>query len=150
MEALKKYSDLASDLNDLSKRVVDCIFQVHKKLGPGYLEKIYEDCLCIELKDQSLKFMRQYPLQLTYNDQLISSDFRLDIVVENKILIELKAVETMHPVFEAQMYSYLKMSKLPIGLLVNFNVPLIKNGIKRYVPKSLRDFGSSRENKIVN
>jgi GxxExxY protein len=136
MNELRKYNDLSSDLDSLSKQVVDCIFQVHQKLGAGYLEKIYEDCLCIELEDHGINFVRQYPMNLIYNGKSIPSDFRLDLVVEDKILIELKAVETLLPVHGAQVYSYLKMSKIPLGFLVNFNVPLIKDGIKRYVPKN--------------
>ena len=136
MSEMKKYSDLPSDLDILSKQVVDCIFQVHQKLGAGYLEKIYEDCLCIELEEHGLSYVRQYPMEMIYNDRKIKSDFLLDLVVEDKILIELKAVEALLPVHGAQIYSYLKMSKIPLGFLVNFNVVLIKEGIKRYVPKN--------------
>ena len=136
MAVLKKYSDLPDDLDVLSRSVVDCIFQVHQKLGPGYLEKIYEDCLCIELEDHGLRYTRQAPLQLLYNDKHIPSEFRLDLIVEDKILMELKAVEKLLPVHGAQVYSYLKMSKIPMGFLINFNVPVIKDGIKRYVPKN--------------
>src|SRR5690606_29690710 len=123
-------------LDDLSKEVVDCLFQVHKKIGPGYLEKIYEDCLCIECEDRGLKFIRQYPIQFKYNGRAIPSEFRLDLVIGNQILIELKAVDKLHPVYDAQIYSYLKSSELPMGFLVNFNVPLIKDGIKRFVRKT--------------
>lgn len=135
MNEMRKYNDLPPDLDNLSKQIVDCIFQVHQKLGAGYLEKIYEDCLCIELEDHGLEYKRQYPMTLIYNNKKIKSDFVLDLVVEDQILLELKAVETLLPVHGAQIYSYLKMSKIPLGFLVNFNVPLIKDGIKRYVPK---------------
>lgn len=142
MSEMRKYNDLSPDLDKLSKQVIDCFFQVHQKLGAGYLEKIYEDCLCIELEDHGLNYVRQYPMEMVYNDRKIKSDFFLDLVVEDKILIELKAVEALLPVHGAQIYSYLKMSKIPLGFLVNFNVPLIKDGIKRYVPKTslLRNF----------
>ncbi len=136
MQVLKKYNDVGEGLDVLSKSVVDSIFQVHKKIGAGYLEKIYEDCLCIELEDRNLSIQKQYPVKLKYNGRYIPSEFRLDIVIENKILIELKAVDKMHPVYDAQIYSYLKSSGLPMGFLVNFNVPLIKDGIKRFVPKA--------------
>jgi GxxExxY protein len=131
---------LPGSLDTLSKDVVDCIFQVHKKIGAGYLEKIYEDCFCIEMNDRGLKIQRQQPMKFMYNGKSIPTEFRLDLVVENSILVELKAAQAMHPVFDAQMYSYLQMSGLPLGFLVNFNVPLIKDGIKRFVPKN---FGSS-------
>ena len=144
MSVLRKYNDQSEALDLLSKDVVDCLFQVHKKLGPGYIEKIYEDCFCIEAKRKQLNIQRQYLLKMEYDDEFIPTEFRLDLVVENQILLELKAVERIHPVHEAQIYSYLKMSGLSLGFLVNFNVPLIKDGIKRYVPKNLRNFGSSR------
>lgn len=144
MSVLEKYDDMNASVDQLSKQVVDCCFQVHQKIGPGYLEKIYEDCLCIEMSDRGIAYARQYPVKFLYNGQAIPTEFRFDLVVEDKILVELKAVEKMHPVYEAQMYSYLNMSGLPMGFLVNFNVPLFKDGINRYVPKKLRSFGSSR------
>jgi GxxExxY protein len=144
MAVLEKYQDLQSDVDNLSKQVVDSIFKVHQAFGPGFLEKVYEECLCMEFSDRKIPFQRQAPLRLEYNGREVATDFRLDMVVDNKILIELKAVEQIHPVHEAQIYSYLKMSGLPMAFLVNFNVPLIKDGLKRYVPKNLRAFGSSR------
>lgn len=135
MSVLKKYSDLPDDVENLSKDVVDSFFKVHKTLGAGYLEKIYEDCLCIELDNRNISYQRQYPINLEYEGVQTPTEFRLDLVVENQIIIELKAVEKMHPVYDAQVYSYLKMTKIPLGFLVNFNVPLIKDGIKRFVPK---------------
>ena len=135
MAVLKKYNDLPKTLDELSKEVVDCFFKVHQKLGPGYLEKIYEDCLFIELTDRALSVERQYPIQFKYNNKTIPSEFRLDMVIEDQIIVELKAVDRMIAVYDAQIYSYLKSSNLPLGFLVNFNVPLIKEGIKRFVPK---------------
>jgi GxxExxY protein len=139
MATLRKYSDVPADLNALSEKVVDCIFQVHKNLGAGFLEKIYEDCLCTELQERGIAFTRQFPISLTYKGKIIASDFRLDLVVEDKILLELKAVEKILPVHEAQIFSYLRMAALPLGFLVNFNVPLIKEGIRRFAPKNLRN-----------
>lgn len=144
MAVLRKYSDIAEYLDGLSKEVVDCVFKVHQNLGPGYTEKIYEDCFCIEASKKNLQIFRQYPLKMVYEGEVIPSDFRLDVIVENQIILELKAVEKINPVHEAQIYSYLKMSGMPMGFLINFNVPLIKNGIKRYVSKELRSFGTSR------
>ena len=136
MSVLQKYSDMSTDTDKLSKEVVDCIFQVHREIGPGYLEKIYEDCLVLELQNRNLQFQRQYPVKMEYKGAEISSQFILDLVVEEQIIIELKSVEKMHPVYDAQIYSYLKSTGLPLGFLVNFNVPLIKNGIRRFVPKT--------------
>ncbi|TAL27278.1 MAG: GxxExxY protein [Alphaproteobacteria bacterium] len=131
-------------MNLLSGKVVDAIFKVHKELGPGFLEKVYEECLCIEFSDRKIPFQRQVQVNMTYNGRQVPADFRIDLVVDNKILIELKAVEQLHSVHEAQMYSYLKMSGLPLGFLVNFNVALIKDGLRRFVPKELRVSGSPR------
>ena len=149
MTVLRKYNDVAEDIDSLSRQVVDCVFQVHKNLGAGYLEKIYEDCLCLELEERGITFQRQFPVNLLYKGKSISADFRLDLVVNNQILIELKAVENLHPVHEAQIYSYLQMTQLPLGLLINFNVPLIKDGIRRFVPKKLRNFVTSRKDSGV-
>lgn len=135
MTALRLYNDIPQTLDDLSKVVVDCIFKVHQKIGAGYLESIYEDCLFIELSKRELNVNRQYAIKFEYEGIKIPTEFRLDLVVENKIIIELKAVDKMLPVYDAQIYSYLKASNLPMGFLVNFNVPLIKEGIKRFVPK---------------
>ncbi len=139
MTALKKYNDTPADLNALSGQVVDCIFQVHRNLGAGYLEKIYEDCLCLEMKERGIAFSRQFPINVVYKGNVVESEFRLDLVVENKIVLELKAVEKILPVHEAQIFSYLKMAGLPLGFLVNFNTPLIKDGIQRFAPKNLRN-----------
>lgn len=135
MTALKKYNDVAPSLDELSKVVVDCFFKVHQKLGAGYLESIYEDCLFIEFISRGLKVDRQFNIKFEYMGQKIPTEFRLNLVVENQIIIELKAVDKMLPVYDAQIYSYLKASNLPLGFLVNFNVSLIKEGIKRFVPK---------------
>lgn len=143
MAVLEKYQDVSDDLNALSKTVVDSIFRVHQELGAGFLEKVYEECLCMEFSDRKIPFKRQCEVNMMYNGRQVPADFRLDLVVDHKILIELKSVEQIHPVHEAQMHSYLKMSQLPMGFLVNFNVALIKDGIRRFVPKHLRNFGSS-------
>jgi GxxExxY protein len=146
MTALRKYNDRSEALNSLSGKVVDCIFQVHKNLGAGFLEKVYEDCLCMELEEKGIAFTRQFPISLVYKGKTVSTDFRLDLVVEDKILLELKAVEKIHAVHEAQIFSYLRMANLPLGFLVNFNVPLIKDGIQRFVSKELRNSVTPCEN----
>ena len=138
---LLKYNDISDDLNVLSGQIVDCAFQVHKELGAGFLESNYEEAFIIELKRKNLKFEQQETHKIKYKEGFLNSVFRFDLIVENSILIELKAVETIHPVHQAQIYAYLKATNLPLGLLINFNVPLIKHGIGRYV---LRNSASPR------
>ncbi len=135
MGVLRKYNDLPESTDDLSRRIVDCVFSVHKILGPGYVEKIYEDCLAMELEERGINFVRQFPLALKYKGRPVPCEFRLDMVVEGCVILELKAVERIHPLHEAQLYSYLKASGMPLGFLVNFDVPLIRDGIRRYVSK---------------
>lgn len=129
---MKNYNDFDNDLNSLSGDVVDCIFQVHKELGPGFLEVNYEDAVILELQKKNLFFERQKSFKIPYQNTFLNSEFRFDLVIENKILLELKSVEKIHPIHQAQIYSYLKASGYPIGLLVNFNVKFIKDGIGRY------------------
>jgi GxxExxY protein len=130
---LEKYNDLSSDLNHISGEIVNCAFQVHKELGPGFLESNYEEAFVYELKKYGLGYQKQKTFKIPYKDTFLETAFRFDLIVENKIIVELKAIEKLHPVHQAQIYSYLKAAKLPIGFLINFNVPLIKNGINRYV-----------------
>ncbi len=135
MSALNMYNDLPTEIDALSKQVVDCLFHVHKELGPGYTEQIYEDALVLEFESRNISYERQKLLRIFYKGRAIRTEFHLDIVVENKILLELKAVEAIHLVHQSQVYAYLKASGFLLGFLVNFNVPLIKDGIKRYVNK---------------
>ena len=116
-----------------AKQVVDAGFRVHKELGPGLLESIYQFCFIEELKLKNVKAEKEVRLQLYYRDKPIDKDFRLDLVVENEIIIEIKAVELILPVHTAQILSYLKLSNKKLGFLINFNVPVFKDGIKRYV-----------------
>lgn len=125
----------------LSKLVVDCIFQVHTKLGPGFLENNYEEALCRELERKNIFYERQKIFQIPYDDGFLNSEFRFDLVIDNKIIVELKAVDQIHPIHQAQLYAYLNANQLKLGFLVNFNVRLIKDGIKRY---TLRSFDASR------
>ena len=136
IERLNQYSDFSDELNMLSGKVVDCAFQVHKTLGPGFLECNYEDAFITELQERDLSFERQKPFKIPYKNGVLNTAFRFDLIVEDKVLVELKAVEKIHPVHQAQIYAYLKATSLPIGLLINFNVPLIKDGIGRYVLKN--------------
>ena len=116
----------------LTEKIIGCAIEVHRRLGPGLLESIYESALCIELELSALSFQRQFLLLLKYRDRIIG-DFRLDLVVENAVVLELKSVDRMDAVFEAQLLSYLKLSSIKTGLLINFNSRLLRDGIKRFV-----------------
>jgi len=134
--ALKQFSDLPDSLNQLSGEVVDCAFKVHSQLGAGFLEINYEDALIRELGKKNIAFERQVICKIPYDDGYLDTEFRFDLVIDKQIIVELKAVEKIHPVHQAQIYAYLKAADLPLGLLINFNVPLIKDGISRYVLRS--------------
>ncbi len=117
----------------LIKEIVDCAYKLHVNLGPGLYERIYEICFCYELKKKKINFSSQVKVPIVYDDLKFEKGFRIDVLVENKIICELKAANDHNPVFEAQILSYLKLSKKNLGMLINFNVPLIKNGIKRFI-----------------
>ena len=118
---------------EVFKMVLDCAFQVHSELGPGLLENAYEECLCYELRNAGLKVERQKALPLVYKEIKLDAGYRIDILVEDRIVIELKVVEELTDVHLAQVLTYLKLSKCKLGLLVNFNVKYLKNGIKRVI-----------------
>ena len=117
----------------LSNRVIGAAIEVHKALGPGLLESAYEECLCCELSEASITFERQVPLPVIYKDIKLQCGYRIDIVVSKVIILELKTVESILPIHEAQILTYLKLANLKLGILLNFNVPYMKNGIRRYV-----------------
>jgi GxxExxY protein len=117
----------------IATSIVDCAFKVHKRLGAGLLEKVYEQCLIYELKKAGLACQTQLPITLNYDDLIIEDAFRIDILVEDKVVIEIKAVERLHESAEAQILSYLSMSHKKLGFLINFKVRFIKNGITRFV-----------------
>ena len=121
------------ELNIISKQIVDACICVHKEMGPGLLESVYEYCLLKELELRGLNAQSQVVIPLHYKGELLSKDFRIDILVENHIILELKAVDTILPVHKAQIISYLKLADKKLGLLLNFNVNLMKNGINRFV-----------------
>lgn len=123
----------AQRLNELSGRIIGCCIEVHKALGPGLLESVYEECLSFELNEKGLRFERQKDLPVIYKGVRLNSGYRIDIIVENSVVIELKAVEHILPVHKAQILSYMKLLNSNIGLLINFNVPVLKNGINRFV-----------------
>lgn len=119
------------DINDLTGKVIGAAIEVHKVLGPGLLESAYEECLCHELKLKEIPFERQKDLPIEYKGIKLSCGYRLDIVVEKNLIVELKSCESLEPIHEAQLLTYLKLTGIKIGLLINFNVPVLKDGIKR-------------------
>jgi GxxExxY protein len=121
--------------NEISKFIFDSALKVHKALGPGLLESAYEECLFYELKKTGLFVEKQKPLPLIYEEVKLDVGYRLDLFVERKVIIEIKSVESLTDVHLAQVLTYLKLSNTKLGMLINFNVTLIKNGIKRVVNK---------------
>ena len=121
------------DIEKLGSKIIGAAIEVHKTLGPGLLESAYEESLCHELSLRSLSFERQKPLSLTYKGKLLDCGYRLDIVVENRIILELKTCEEIEPIHKAQLLTYLKLSGLHLGFLFNFNVPIKRDGIVRIV-----------------
>ena len=117
----------------LSKEIIGAAIEVHRRLGPGLLESAYEECLCRELAIRGLTFERQKPLALSYKGIDLDCGYRLDVVVEGLVILELKAAEKIEPIHEAQLLTYLKLSILKLGILINFNIPLLKHGLKRIV-----------------
>ncbi len=128
-----KFKPISKKEEDMAKKIVDAAFSVHKNLGPGLLEKIYEACFCHELSKRGLKSQRQIEIPIVYDGIKFNEGLRLDVLVENLIICELKAVENMNPVWEAQVLSHLKLAKKRLGFLINFNVKYIKDGIKRLI-----------------
>lgn len=124
---------LSGEEEQIGKQIVNATFTVHKALGPGLLEKVYEVCLSHELKKLGLSVERQIDIPIVYDGLIFEEGLRLDLLVENKVIIELKAVELVNPVWEAQIISHLTLTGKRLGYLINFNVPLIKDGIRRYV-----------------
>ncbi len=118
-------------VDEIASVIVDCAFKVHSKLGPGLLESAYEACLEHELKKRGLKVDRQLPQPVYYDDIHIDVGYRIDLLVNDSIIIELKAVEQLAPIHTAQLLTYLKLSGKSLGFLINFNTPLIKQGTKR-------------------
>ncbi len=122
---------ISKEVDDVARVVVDAAFKVHTTLGPGLLENVYEVCLDHELSKRGLKTERQVSLPVIYDGENLDAGLRLDLLVEDCLVVELKAVEAMLPVHKAQLLTYLKLTSHRLGLLINFNVPLIKDGIKR-------------------
>jgi GxxExxY protein len=118
---------------DISEKIIRSAIEVHKNLGPGLLESAYEECLCHELNMKNLMFERQKPIPIEYKGIKLDCGYRIDIIVENKIILEIKAVEKILPVHEAQLMTYLKLTHMRVGLIINFNVKYLKEGLKRII-----------------
>ncbi len=118
-------------VDDLTGRIIGCAMRVHTVLGAGLLESAYEACLCYELKKAGLKVEQQKPIPIIYEEVKLECGYRLDLLVEDRVIIEIKAVESFHPIHLAQLLTYLKLSNHKLGLLINFNVPHLRDGIKR-------------------
>jgi GxxExxY protein len=115
----------------LTQRVIGFAIDVHRQLGPGLLESAYEECLCFELKHNGVPFKRQVPLPVVYKSVRLDCGYRLDVVVQDQVILELETVERLAPIHEAQMLTYMKLSGIRTGLLLNFNCAVLKNGIRR-------------------
>ncbi len=114
-----------------AKEIVDIAFQIHSQIGPGLLESIYEKCFIHELQSRNIKYSTQLYIDLNYKDMNLPNALKLDLIIDDTIIVELKARENYHPVWKAQLLSYLKFTQTQIGFIINFNVPLIKEGITR-------------------
>ena len=130
---MKKFKPIPSQLDIIGKKIVDAAYTVHKNLGPGLLEKVYESCFCYELQKRNLNYQRQLYIPIIYDGIIFEEGLRLDVIVEDKVICELKALENVNPVWEAQILSHLKITNKRLGYLINFNVPLMKHGIRRFV-----------------
>jgi GxxExxY protein len=119
--------------DEWSRKLIGAAIEVHRHLGPGLLEEAYEECLCRELELRGIPFDNQLPVDIEYKGRIIPRAYRIDILVANLVVVELKAVEALAPVHEAQLLTYLRLTKRWLGLLINFNVPVLKDGIRRRV-----------------
>ena len=119
--------------NDISRLVVDLCFKIHKQYGPGLFESVYEEIFCYEWNKNEIPILRQHPIPLIHESIKMEAGFRADVIIDNKVIVELKSIETLAPVHFKQVQTYLKLANCKLGLLINFNVPLIKDGIHRIV-----------------
>jgi GxxExxY protein len=119
--------------NELSKEIIGAAIEVHRVLGPGLLESAYEEALCYELKLKKIPHERQKSRPLNYKDKILKTDYRIDLLVDGKVIVEVKARETIHLIDKAQTLTYMRLGEIKLGLLINFHEPLLKNGINRIV-----------------
>ena len=124
---------------ELTRAIKGAAIEVHRVLGPGLLESAYEECLCRELTLKALRYERQKPVPVVYKDLKLECGYRLDLLVESRIIVELKAIEQIGPIHEAVVLTYLKLSGKSVGLLINFHVPVLKDGIRRYIWKENKE-----------
>ena len=124
---------MALDNEEITEKIIGAAIEVHRHLGPGLLESAYEECLCQELTLRKVAFKKQVALPVEYKGLRLDCGYRMDLVVEQKVVVEIKSVEALLPIHDAQILTYLKLSGFHVGLLMNFNVPLLKKGIKRFV-----------------
>lgn len=127
-----EFKQLTSNEESIGKAIVNAAFKIHKELGPGLLERVYEVCMAHELRKEGFDVKRQIDIPICYDGIEFDEGLRLDLLVNDKVIAELKAVDQVNPVWEAQLISHLKLTKLNLGYLINFNVPLIKDGIRRF------------------
>ena len=130
---MKAFEPLPDETERIAREIVDAAFRVHTVMGPGLLETVYEACMVHELHRRRLRVQTQVSVPISYEGVRLASDLQLDMLVEERVIVEVKAVEKMNPVFQAQLLSYLRLRGLRLGLLVNFTVPFIKDGIKRVI-----------------
>jgi GxxExxY protein len=124
---------IGMSFDHLSNRVIGCCIEVHKQLGPGLLESAYEECLAYELRTTELGFTRQKPIAINYKGVILDCGYRLDFLIENQLIIELKSIEKLQRIHHAQLLSYMKLANIRVGLLINFNNILLRDSIKRFV-----------------
>ena len=124
---------ISADLDQTAREIVDCAFAVHKELGPGLLESVYEACFCEELSSRNIPFRCQVAIPIQYKTLRLENGLRLDLLVRDSVIVELKSVRQVDPLFKAQLLSYLRLTGLRLGFLINFNVPVIKAGIVRII-----------------
>ena len=122
-----------NDVNSLTGRIIGCAIEVHKHLEPGLLESTYEQCLARELNLSSIPFRIQYGLPVDYKGIKLDCGYRVDLLIDNQVIVELKAVELIKNIHKGQILTYMKLAKIPVGLLINFNVPILRDGINRFV-----------------
>lgn len=133
MDNNKSYFPLSAEEEEIGKAIVNAAYIVHKELGPGLLEKVYEVCFCHVHRRNGYDVQRQLVVPIIFEDLVLDDSLRLDVMVNKLVICELKAIETVNPVWEAQILSHLKLTQKRLGYLINFNVPLIKDGIKRFI-----------------
>ncbi len=129
-----KHEPISEELERIGKEIIDSAYRVHKELGPGLLESVYEECMIYDLRRKGLKVDEQVYVPIAFDGQILKRNkLRIDLLVEDEVIVENKSVVEMTPLFQSQLLTYLKLSKKRLGYLINYNVPLIKNGIKRFV-----------------